>query len=382
MTTSWLVRPRVLLVDDDRLVRTAYHRQLKAQMDVAVAASADEALALVKTGPEFTAVFTDYHMPGMNGLDLLVRIKALAPRTVRVLFTGKADLLELALAVNEAEIFRVLLKPCATAALWACLEAAVARYQGTPSGTARADGAIASALQALVARTNPPLDHWLRRLRRAVRHMCDTLDIPDADRYELAAAMAGIGAVGFDKATIDRYVAGHPIDAAERQLFEEVAHTTGMLLATLPGLQDVGAMITGSTDTASVLAPVEALRPEQLGAQLLRAASLLDRAVARGEERIEALETLRARNLVPARLLDALMTYKLTGVGSHIERVNVIDLEAGMVLEEAVRAHGGLTLAPAGQVISPTLIEILCGYVRTIGIAEPLMVRVPGREEA
>jgi hypothetical protein len=43
-----------------------------------------------------------------------------------------------------------------------------------------------------------------------------------------------------------------------------------------------------------------------------------------------------------------------------------------------VRAHGGLTLAPAGQVISSTLLEVLLGYVRTIGVAEPLLVRVPG----
>lgn len=381
MSTSWLVRPRVLLVDDDRLVRTAYQRQLKVQLDVAVAASGDEALALARQGPPFTAVFTDYHMPGMNGLDLLVRLKDLAPRTVRVLFTGKADLLELVSAVNEAEVFRVLVKPCATSTLWACIEAAIARYHATPTVIADADTSIATALQALIARTNPTLDHWLRRLRRTVRHMCDTLEIASADRYELAAALIGLGAVGLDKAALDRYVSGHPIDALERQQFEDVARTTGMVLATLPGLQDVGAMITASTDAGPVTTPIAAMRAEQLGAQLLRAATLLDLAIARGQDRDDALDALRTRQVVPARLLDALMTYRISGAGSHVEQVNVVNLRPGMVLEEAVHAHGGLTLAPAGQVISTTLLEVLFGYVRTIGIAEPLLVRVPGREE-
>jgi CheY-like chemotaxis protein len=378
MSAASPARPRILLVDDDRLVRTAYHRQLKAQLDVSVAATADEALALVQAGPEFAAIFTDFHMPGMNGLDLLMRIRTLAPRSVRILFTGKADLRELVAAVNEAEIFRVLLKPCATAALWACIEAAVAKYHATSTASTTAADAVATALQTLVARANPPLDHWMRRLRRAVRHMCDTLSIPDADRFELAAALVGLGAIGFDKATLDRYVSGHPSDAAERQVFEEVTHTTAMLLATLPGLQDVGAMVTASTDARPMATAVNAMLPEQLGAQLLRAAMLLDLAVARGDERDEALEVLRARQVAHPRMLDALMNYRLVGVGSHIERVNIVDLEPGMVLEEPVRAHGGLTLAPAGQVISSTLLEVLLGYVRTIGVAEPLLVRVPG----
>jgi hypothetical protein len=137
-------------------------------------------------------------------------------------------------------------------------------------------------------------------------------------------------------------------------------------------------MVTASTDARPMATAVNAMLPEQLGAQLLRAAMLLDLAVARGDERDEALEVLRARQVAHPRMLDALMNYRLVGVGSHIERVNIVDLEPGMVLEEPVRAHGGLTLAPAGQVISSTLLEVLLGYVRTIGVAEPLLVRVPG----
>ena len=115
-------RPRVLFVDDDRLIRTAYYRQLKGRVDVATAECADEALAALVEGPPFAAVVTDLQMPGMDGLTLLARVRDLCPETVRVLFTGKADLRTAAQAVNDIEVFRILLKPCPPAQLWECIQ--------------------------------------------------------------------------------------------------------------------------------------------------------------------------------------------------------------------------------------------------------------------
>ncbi|MGV3515976.1 response regulator [Luteitalea sp.] len=374
-------RPRVLFVDDDRLVRTAYQRQLRTTLDVVIAGSAEEALTLVREGPPFAAVFTDYEMPGMHGVALLARIRSLSPRTVRILFTGKAELLEVAAAVNEAEIFRLLLKPCATTQLWACIEAALARYAETGTdGPDTTSDTVGVALAALIHQTNPSLHQRLHRLRQYAQHTTDVLALPHAGRYLLAVTLAGLGQIGFDRAKLDRYFTGHPADADERAEFQAQPATTSAVIATLPGLADVSEMIAGAGEDPPASVPFERLAPAQIGAQLLRTIRIFDMSLTRGQSRDDTIAAMRARQQAPTRLLDALMDLPVTAVRSRLERLVVADLEAGMVLEEPVRAHGGLTLAPAGQVISPALLQVLHGYVRTIGVAEPILVRLSGSE--
>lgn len=67
-------RPRVLLVDDEPMVRTSISRCLD-RMGYAVTAvdSAAAALRAVE-GSRFDAILTDFHMPGMTGQELVERL--------------------------------------------------------------------------------------------------------------------------------------------------------------------------------------------------------------------------------------------------------------------------------------------------------------------
>ncbi|MFH1763826.1 MAG: sigma-54 dependent transcriptional regulator [Gemmatimonadota bacterium] len=66
---------RVLVVDDDFSIRETFERHLKrAGHEVLAAASAEEALNAL-TGFDPTLVITDVRMPGMDGLELLRRIR-------------------------------------------------------------------------------------------------------------------------------------------------------------------------------------------------------------------------------------------------------------------------------------------------------------------
>lgn len=68
---------RVLLVDDSQFFRNMLAPLLRASgYEVALAASAEEALALKDKGERFDLIVSDIDMPGMDGLDLAKNLKA------------------------------------------------------------------------------------------------------------------------------------------------------------------------------------------------------------------------------------------------------------------------------------------------------------------
>ena len=62
---------------------------------------------------EFKVVISDHLMPGGNGMSFLVRARAEYPQMQRILVTGYMKPEMLIRSVNEAALFRYLLKPVA-----------------------------------------------------------------------------------------------------------------------------------------------------------------------------------------------------------------------------------------------------------------------------
>jgi CheY-like chemotaxis protein len=100
----------VLLVDDDWDMREVLRRRLE-QSGHRVEAASDglTAVQLFEKGA-FDVVLTDMSMPGMNGTELVRRVKAVAPRTITILITGFGTL-ESAIAVLRHGCDDYLLKP-------------------------------------------------------------------------------------------------------------------------------------------------------------------------------------------------------------------------------------------------------------------------------
>ena len=79
---------RVLVVDDEEVVRLGYRRVLSADgFRVMAAGDGREALDLM-AGDRFDVVLLDLRMPGMDGLDVLQAIKERWPESEVVVVTG------------------------------------------------------------------------------------------------------------------------------------------------------------------------------------------------------------------------------------------------------------------------------------------------------
>ena len=81
-------RIRVLVVDDEEVVRLGYRRVLSADgFRVVAAGNGSEALDMMD-GDTFDVVLLDMRMPGMDGLEVLRAIKERWPQSEVVVVTG------------------------------------------------------------------------------------------------------------------------------------------------------------------------------------------------------------------------------------------------------------------------------------------------------
>ena len=126
----------ILCVDDEDMVLRSLQRELNTTLGkkyiVETATSGEDALELFQElqdeGHEIPVVISDHIMPGMKGADLLQRIHDAAPRTMKIMLTGQADMKAVIRAVNSANLYRYIAKPWERADLALTVKEAIRRY--------------------------------------------------------------------------------------------------------------------------------------------------------------------------------------------------------------------------------------------------------------
>lgn len=118
---------KILYVDDDAENLSTLRRVLRGQYEVQTAASADEALALLKKNP-LPIVVADQRMPGKTGVEFLKEVTALDSNCIGILLTAYADLEPLVEGVNSGVIYRYLTKPWRESDLFQALRQAFEKY--------------------------------------------------------------------------------------------------------------------------------------------------------------------------------------------------------------------------------------------------------------
>lgn len=102
---------RILFVDDDAPVRTAFARSLRATgLNVDLADTPESALELAEK-TSYAVIVSDYRMPRIDGLDLIEQLRQTQPDATYMLVSGECDLSLALQAVNEHNVSYVLPKP-------------------------------------------------------------------------------------------------------------------------------------------------------------------------------------------------------------------------------------------------------------------------------
>ena len=146
---TWSVNPalpatvpilaKVLFVDDEPAVLETFRRMLKSSQahasvqdvpfTVYIATRGEDAIALLASDGPFAVIVSDLHMPGMDGIQLLERVREIAPATVRIMLTGDADGQAALEAFERGIIFWFVTKPCTCGALTDTISGAIEHHR-------------------------------------------------------------------------------------------------------------------------------------------------------------------------------------------------------------------------------------------------------------
>lgn len=237
---------KVLFVDDDSNVLSAYTRQLRKRFDFHTAKGAAQALGLLQQEGPFAVVVSDMKMPGMNGIALLCRVKELYPNVIRMMLTANIDQRTAVDAVNAGHIFRFYTKPCAAENLAAAIEDALAQYRLQAAERELLEKTLAGSVKVLVdvlALVDPEGFGRTKLLRSMARDLAARLKLPSAWQLDVAAMLSPIGRITLPGEVMRKLRIGAKLTEPELAMVARVPEIGRDLIANIPRLEEVSEMI-------------------------------------------------------------------------------------------------------------------------------------------
>lgn len=102
---------KILFVDDEPINLLVFETCFGEHHSVLTANSGQEALDMLESEPNIGIVFTDMRMPGMNGIELARRAKAIYPSKMFFVLTGYGLTEAIKAAIDEGIVNACLYKP-------------------------------------------------------------------------------------------------------------------------------------------------------------------------------------------------------------------------------------------------------------------------------
>jgi hypothetical protein len=286
-------------------------------------------------------------------------------------------------AVNQGHIYRFLSKPCPADQLLAAVDDGLKQYRLVTAEKILLEQTLSGSVKMLIeilGLISAGASSRASRLERYVSELCAALALEGRWQWGLAAQISQIGCVALPKEILAKVETAQPLTDEEKGLYETHPQVAGRLLAAIPRLEDVAAIVTAQFGAANYGGQSDDVRQwdvRSTGQMLLRAACEFDRLITRGLGRQAAVESLRSLNLgLPQIVLKALLSLTVSSQGVVVRQIRLKELMPGMILDQDVVSAKGIRLVQSGHEVTRTLIVKLTSIAEGVGVAEPLRVRV------
>jgi CheY-like chemotaxis protein len=370
---------RVLFVDDEEPLLTGIERRFGGEFELRTALSGAAALdAMASDGP-FAVVMTDMRMPQMDGLEFIRQARRQWPDATYMMLTGNQDLQTAVNAVNDGQVFRFLNKPCPAEDLRRALHDGLRQYQlvhGEKELLSKTFAGAVGVLTDVLSILRPGQFTSGQDVENIFEHLQTVLGSMERWEYKLAARLSLIGFAVLDHAP-DQTGGIWLMDDGR---FAKAAAIGQRLLERIPRLETVAQIIGEQPRAHGDLPPqtmLDAAGVVKTGATLLRASVLWDHLCGTNLSTSAALAELQQHMpKLPPDIVAELSRISPPPLHLENETCTLDNLIEGMVLASNVVGRDGAILISAGRRLTPTLIEKILEYAKSVGV-RPVEIIAP-----
>ena len=382
---------KILFVDDDPNILSAFQRQLRKQFKIKIASSGDEGLTLMRTEGPFAVVVADMRMPKMDGVEFLKRVQKESPNTVRLMLTGNADQQTAIDAVNEGEVFRFLTKPCPTELLAKTIDAALTQYCLLNAERELLEGTLNGSIKLLIEILSivaPSVFERAVALRETAIELARALQIMDTWDMEMATMLSDIAYVTLPPETLEKSRSGNALSHAEKQMIAHLPETAHKLLKHIPRLENVARIVlyqAKNLDGSGIPQDSVAGDDIPIESRILKVLHDLKKLEENGMDAAEALSKMgKYSDRYDTRVLQIGEWFFSAGDEKPQEQIqldaSVSELRPGQILMTNILTVEGRVLMTAGHKLTSPVIEKLYNYHELHKIKEPIKVIVPVKQ--
>lgn len=372
---------KILFVDDDPNILSAYQRQLRRQFNVDTALGGNLGLTAIADHGPYSVIVADMGMPGMNGVQFLSKVKEIAPDSVRMMLTGNADQQTAMSAINEGNIFRFLTKPCQPEVITKVLTAGIGQYRLVTAEKDLLEKTLNGSVKVLtdvLAIVNPTAFGRTSRIHNLVQTIAAELKIENPWQIELAAMLSQIGCITMSEETLTKIYRGDNLTGQELQTFQAHPQIGSSLIASIPRLEKVAEIIAcqeARFDSSGTPHGLKSGTDIPLGARILKLIIDFDSLVTTGMNNAQALESIQKRQgWYDQTLVEALKRIIVAEKGVEVKYVKTHELTPKMILAEDIKTGTGTLFAAQGSHITFLLRIRLMNLAQAKSIKEPIKV--------
>ena len=390
---------RVLIIDDDAHLLSSFRRQLSGYFDLEIAQGGrqgiDTVIAAQQDRKPFAVVVSDMRMPELDGIETLVRIKEIAPDTIRMMLTGNADQQTAIDAVNLGQIFHFYNKPVSPEYLANGIRTGIEQYRLVTAERELLEKTLSGSISLLcdvMSLNDPAAARISARLHDYVRRLTIEFNMPQRWVLEIAARLAPLGKAMIPMEIQAKLRSGARLDEVERSVVDQSPETARHLIANIPRLAKVAEIIylqdrgfdgSGFPDNGPKGADIP------LDARLLKILKDLAAIVETSDTGVASpqafAEMNKRKQVYDPQLLSRVrlcLEREAAERPANLLRVPLADLKPGHVLASDVKLSNGHQIFPSGITISAVHLERLRILRRICTFVEPIDVKEALQEEA